>query len=405
MTSSAPPAGTTLGPLTGLRVLEVPGPLGEYAGLLLAEHGADVVLVEPPSGAPRRRLGPFVDDVPGDERSLSFAYFNTSKRSVVLDLASEDGRAAFLGLAAQFDIVLDGSGEVRHLDALGLGYEALAAMNPALVVTVVTPFGPDGPYADYASTDLILMAMGGLLSLGGYADGTPVRAVGDQAWLAAGQFAAVGTMLAVLQAEATGQGQLVDVSAQEAVVMAHENAVQFYDLERVVKRRNGGQARQAAVGVYPCQDGHVYLLAKGLGVFWDELVTWLENEGIDGATTLREPRWKDDDFNSSEQGKAEFLEIFERLARHRTKAELYEAAKRVRLPLCPINTPEDLAKSPQLAARNYFVEVAHTATGRTLRQPGAPFKLARSPIAAPRPAPRLGEHTDEVLASITAGGR
>jgi benzylsuccinate CoA-transferase BbsE subunit len=393
------------GPLAGLRVVEIAGLLGEYAGKLLAGHGADVVLVEPPGGAPRRRLGPFLDDVPGPENSLSFAYYNTGKRSVVLDLATGPGRAGLRELVAGAAVLLDGTGEVGHLDRLGLGHEVLAAANPALVTTVITPFGPDGPYADYASTDLVLMALGGLLSLGGYADGVPVRAGGDQAWLAAGQFAAVGTLLAVLQAGATGTGQLVDVSAQEAVVMAHENAVQFYDLERVVKRRNGGEARQAAVGVYPCRDGHVYLLAKGLGVFWDELVGWLESEGVEGAASLRDAKWKDDGFNASAEGKAEFLAIFSRLALHRTKAQLYAAAKRVRIPLCPINTAADLAASPHLAARDFFVDVEHPASGRTLRMPGAPVKLSGTPIGPPGPAPALGEHTAELLGGeLTATG-
>lgn len=385
------------GPLAGLRVLEISGLLGEYAGKLLADYGADVVLVERPSGAPRRRLGPFVDGEPGPERSLSFAYYNTNKRSVTLDLDTGEGCTALLRLAARSDVVLDGTGEPGHLEGRGLGHDVRARGNPKLVSTIVTPFGADGPLADYASTDLILMAMGGLLSLGGYADGVPVRGHGDQAWLAAGQFAAVGTMLAVLQADTTGSGQVVDVSAQEAVVMAHENAVQWYDLEHVVRRRNGGAARQAAVGVYPCQDGHVYLLAKGLGVFWDELVALLESEDVEGAASLREPKWKDDDFAASEAGKAEFETIFGRLALRRTKAQLYEAAKRVRIPLCPINTPADLVASPHLAARDYFVDVDHPATGRTLRMPGAPFKMTGSPIGVPRPAPRLGEHNAELL--------
>jgi benzylsuccinate CoA-transferase BbsE subunit len=390
------------GPLAGLRVLELPGPYGQYAGKLLADHGAVVTLVEPPQGAPARHSGPYVGDEAGPENSLAFAYFNTNKRSVALDLAADEGRSAFLGLAAESDVVLDGTGVVGHLDRLGLGYDVLAATHPELVVTVVTPFGSEGPYAEYEATDLVLMAMGGLLSLGGYADGIPTRAYGDQALLAACQFAAVGTMIAVLAAEESGRGQLVDVSAQEAVVMAHENAVQWYDLEHIDKRRTGGEARQAAVGVYPCSDGHVYLLAKGLGVFWDELVAWLEADGVEGAASLRDPKWKDDAYNSSEEGKAEFEEIFLRLSMNRTKAELYDAAKRVRLPLCPINTPADLAASPQLIARDYFVEVEHRPSGRTLRMPGSPFKLAGSPVESPRPAPALGEHA-AVLGSTSGG--
>jgi benzylsuccinate CoA-transferase BbsE subunit len=388
------------GALTGLRVLEVAGPLGEYAGKLLADFGADVVLIEPPGGAARRRLGPFIDDQPGPERSLSFAYLHTSKRGITLDLDHADGQAMLARLAQTADVLLDGTGQAGLMNRRGLGYAALAAANPRLVCTSVTPFGSDGPYADYQATDIILMAMGGLLSLGGYADGEPVRAHGDQACLAAGQFAAVGTMLAVLAAEETGAGQFVDVSAQQSVVMAHENAVQFYDLEKVIRRRNGGDQRQAAVGMYPCQDGFVYLLATGLGLFWKELVAWLEAEQVEGAAGLRDPRWQSDEFARSPEGKAEFATIFGRLALHRTKAQLYAAAKVARLPLCPVNTPADLADSPQFAAREFFVTVDHPATGRALRMPGAPARLTASPARVQRPAPALGEHNREVLGEI-----
>jgi benzylsuccinate CoA-transferase BbsE subunit len=392
--------GTTGGPLAGLRVLEVAGPLSEYAGKLLADFGADVVLVEPPAGAARRHLGPFIDDQPGTERSLSFAYFHTSKRGITLDLDQADGQALFARLAQTAEVVLDGTGQPGLMSGRGLGYAALAAVRPRLVYTAVTPFGSDGPYAGYQATDIILMALGGLLSLGGYAGGDPVRAGGDQACLAAGQFAAVGTMLAVLAAEETGAGQFVDVSAQEAVVMAHENAVQYYDLEKVIRHRNGGDVRQAAVGMYECQDGYVYVLAKGLGEFWKQLVEWLEAEQIEGAASLRHPRWQSDEFASSPVGKAEFAEIFGRLARHRTKAQLYEAAKRARIPLSPVNNPADLVASPQLAARAFFVTVEHPPTGRRLTMPGAPARLTASPARVRRPAPALGEHNLELLAEL-----
>lgn len=389
----------TGGPLDGLRVLEVAGPLSEYAGKVLGDLGADVVLVEPPGGCDRRRIGPFIDDEAGDDRSLGFAYLHTSKRSVVLDLDSTHDAAIFRRLSATADVVLD-SERPGVMATRGLSHESLAADRPALVTTSVTPFGGDGPYVDHAATDLVLMAMGGLLSLGGYSDSEPVRAHGDQACLAAGQFAAIGTLLAVLQAEATGVGQHVDVSAQEAVVMAHETAVQFYDLEGVVRRRGGEDQRQAGVGVYPCADGDVYLLAGGLGAFWDELVEWLASEGIADAERLRDPEWRTREFSASDAGKQEFRAIFGQLAMRRTKAELYEAARTHRLPLCPIATTADLVASPQLLARDYFVDVPGALDGRALRMPGPPYRLAAAPWAIRRRAPRLGEHGAEILAEI-----
>jgi benzylsuccinate CoA-transferase BbsE subunit len=390
------------GPLAGLRVLEIAGPLGEYAGKMLADFGADVVLVEPPGGADRRRQGPFIDDIADPERSLGFAYLHTSKRGITLDLDDAEDQERYRALAASVDVILDGTGVVGLAERRGIGYSTLSAASPGLVYTCVTPFGVDGPYADRQATDIIVMAMGGLLSLGGYRDGEPVRAYGDQALLAAGQFAAIGTLLACLEVDQSGEGQLVDVSAQASVVMAHENAVQYYDLEKVIRHRNGGDQRQAAVGVYPCQDGHVYLLATGLGLFWDAMVDWLEEEGVSGASGLRDAKWQDNKFAASAEGKAEFLSIFNGLAMNRTKAELYEAAKRVRLPLCPVNTPADLATSPQLLARDYFVDVSHPASGRMLTMPGVPYKMSVTPGRVYRPAPGLGQHNAEVLGDRAA---
>ena len=397
---SAIPSPSAPGPLEGLRVVEVAGPLGEYAGKLLADLGADVILVEPPGGAARRRLGPFLGDRSGDDRSLSFAYLHTSKRGIVLDLDDAQGQTTFRRLAATADVVLE-SEPVGTMTRRGLDHAALSAGHPALVTTSITPFGSDGPYADYEATDLVLMALGGLLYLGGYSDTSPVRAAGDQAILAAGQFAAIGTLLAVLTAEQTGQGQVVDVSAQECVVMAHETAVPFWDLEQTVRRRGGEDQRQAGVGVYPCQDGEVYLLAGGLGLFWDELVDWLEQEGVDDAAELREPRWRTIEWIASPAGKAVFRERFAQLAMRRTKAELYADAKRQRIPLCPIATPADLVASPQLLARHFFVDLAEGLPGTTLRLPGAPYQPSDSPWRIQRPAPALGEHTDELLAELT----
>jgi benzylsuccinate CoA-transferase BbsE subunit len=390
------------GLLAGLTILEIAGGLGDYAGKQLADLGADVIVMEPPEGSPRRAAGPFIDDVAGPELSLTFAYYNSNKRSIVLDLDSPDGARDLLALARTADVVIDGTGSPDLMSRRGLGHAELSAANERLVYTQITPFGSTGPYADRAATDIVLMAMGGLLSLGGYRDGPPVRAYGDQALLAASQFAAVGTMIAVLAAEQTGTGQLVDVSVQESVVMAHENAVQFYDLEKVIRRRNGGSPRQAAVGVYECSDGHVYLLATGLGVFWPQLVAWLVEEGVEGAASLDDDKWQENAFASSEQGKAEFQVIFDRLAMNRTKAQLYEAAKRIRLPLCPVASPADLATSPQLEARDYFTDVLHTETGRTLRSPGMPYRFSAAPPLPTSPAPRLGEHTESVLSEAGA---
>jgi benzylsuccinate CoA-transferase BbsE subunit len=385
------PASADDGALAGLRVLEVAGTFGAYCGKLFAEMGADVILIEPPGGAALRHRAPFVDDASDPDASLTFAYLHSSKRGITLDLDTADGQALFRRLAASAAAVVE-SEPGGALDARGLGYDALAAANPALVYTSITPFGREGLYADLPASDLTLMALGGLLSLGGYDDGEPTRAYGDQALLAADQFAAVGTLLAILQAEQTDQGQRVDVSAQECVVMALENAIQYYDLEGTVRRRLGAGQRQAGIGVYPCADGHIYLLATTYGQKWDPLVHWMIDSGVKGAEQFLEPRWRTVEWLQQDEAKAIFLEAFLALTLPRTKAELYAGGVERQLPLCPINTPADVLASPQLAARGYFAEVPHPARDRPLVMSGPPYQLSATPWRLRGPAPTLGQH-------------
>src|SRR5690606_31216975 len=154
-----------------------------------------------------------------------------------------------------------------------------------LVYTSITPFGQTGPYTSFVADDLTLLALGGMLYLGGYADGIPVSAYGQQAYMAASVFAAVATRGALLTAEETGEGEHVDVSAQECVVMAMENAIQFFELEGTVRKRYGGQQRQAGSGVFPCKDGYFVLLAGGIAAnrFWKRFLGWMADESVEGS--------------------------------------------------------------------------------------------------------------------------
>ncbi len=387
------------GALAGLRVLDLSGPLGNYCGKLFAELGADVVLVEPPGGSALRHEPPFVGDEPGIERSLSFAYNNTSKRGVRLDLDRREGQEVLRDLAAGAALVIETERPGRMADR-GLGHADLSRDNPALVTTSITPFGQTGPYAHFEADDLVCLAMGGLLYLGGYADGEPVQAGQQQAYAAGNLFGAVASLLAVTAAETTGRGQHVDVSVQESVVMGLENAAQFQDLEGRIRRRTGGQQWRAGAGVYPCTDGYVYLLAGGIGGnrFWPNLVAWLTEEGVARADELRGEQWGERDFVEAEETKALFSEIFLPFVRSRTKAELYRDAQKWRVPLCPVNAPTDILDSAQLRHRNYFVQAPWL--GPFAVMPGAPYALSETPWQLKGPAPRLGEHTEQVLGEL-----
>lgn len=388
------------GALDGLRVLDLGGAMTNYASKLFAELGADVILVEPLAGNDLRRQPPYAGDVEDDENSLAFFYRNTSKRGIAVDLDDPEGAEVVRRLAMTADLLLEDA-KPTTMAARGLSAETLIAQRESLVVTSVTPFGQDGPYADYGDTDLVMMAYGGLLWMGGYTDGPPVRAVGDQAYTAGNLFAAVASMTAITHAELTGHGQHVDVSVQESVTMGLENAAQFYDLEQHVRRRFGGEQRQAGFGVLPCADGSIFLIAAGIGGnrFWPNMIAWLKDAGIADAHLLEGEQWADRDYVASEEAKDLFWRIFTEFSMTRTMKDLYRESQVWRVPLGPMNKPSDLYANEQLAYRNYFVDVE--AFGRTVSIPGAPYVLTDTPWHLRGPAPRLGQHTEMVL---TEGG-
>lgn len=383
--------------LAGIRVLDLSGPTGNYCGKLFAELGADVILVEPPAGTRLRREPPFVDGVAGLERSLSFAYYNTSKRGITLNLDKIGGRNLFFKLVEDADLVIE-TEKPGAMKRRGLDFQALSAVNPRVIVTSITPFGQTGPYSGYESEDLVALALGGLLSLGGYADTPPMRAHGNQAWLCAGMYGAVAALMAVLEAEASGRGQHVDVSMQECVTLALENAVQYYELEGIVRKRHAGRQRFAGTGVFRCQDGFIYLMAGGVGAnkFWPRSVEWLCDEGAPGAEALRDEKWSSVEFLRTEEAKNAFATIVSPYFVTRPKAYLYHEGQRRRIPIAPVSSPQDLVENRQLAHRRHFVEGTNPVTGGPMLMPGAPYRLSLSPWRMRGPAPALGQHNEEV---------
>ena len=398
------PAPSLAGALDGLRVLDLSGPIGNYCGKLFADLGADVILVEPPSGSRSRRQGPFIGNDPTIEASLNFAYMNTSKRGITLDLDQADGQAIFRRLASTADLLIE-SERPGVMAGRGLDHVTLSKHRASLVTTSITAFGQTGPYAGYEADDLVTLALGGMLYLGGYHDGPPMAAYGNQAYAAASLFGAIASMAAVYTAEANGKGDHIDVSAQEAVVMAMENAAQFFELEGSVRKRYGGEQRQAGSGVYKCKDGYVVMLAGGIAAnrFWRRTTKWLLESGVTEAEAFENPEWLQMKYLSTSDAKAAFHRIFDPFAASRTKAELYEAGRERQIPIAPVATPAEILANRQLRHRGYFAEVWNGVAGRTITMPGAPYRFSATPWRVARPAPRLGEHTAEVLTSIGLG--
>ena len=388
-------------PFSDLKILDLTNEFGGYCTKLFADLGADVLKIEPPQGDSTRRIGPFFGDRADDDSSLYYLYLNTNKKSMTLDLETKSGQDIFRELVKTYDIVVESTAP-GYLSGLGLGYEQLKEVNPRLIMTSITPFGQEGPYRDYLATDLIAVAMGGFMYLGGYPDSPPIRPYGNQSYYSASLFAAVGTLIAVLVRDRDGIGQYVDVSMQEAMAVALENAIQLYDLEGTVRRRTGAGNTQAGWGLYPCADGLVYLMGAGLTGTgsWEALVKWIAEAGVEGWEVLTDPKWDDASWRMKDEAKRQFYDLFTQLSLRMTKIELYEEAQRRKIPLCPVNTPGDVLTSPQLQAREFFRKVYHAPLDAEVVYPGPPYRFTEMEWSLRTPAPRKGQDTADVLKGL-----
>ncbi len=406
------------GPLQGIRVIELASERGAYAGKLLADLGADVILVEPPGGERTRDYAPFQADQPGADRSLYWWHTQTSKRGAVIDLEREEGRALLRRLALGADVFLDAENPGR-LTALGLDYEALARENSALVTCSITPFGQSGARRDEIATDLTLLATAGPAWSCGYDDHTlpPVRGLGNQAWQIGGHYAVMSILTALLYRGVSGQGQFIDVSLYAAANVTTEMASYNWLVQRTsVQRQTGRHAletlsmpsqvrcadgRYANTGVPPRTPGEfaklvAWLHALGISeTQFPELVflrMGAERKSIDLSLIGR------DDETTAIFGAGR--EAMNFIAARVSAYEFFVGAQRAGLPVGVIYAPEEAYEDEHFVARGFQVEVEHPEQGRSFRYPGAPIRFEKSPWRIARRAPRLGEHTDDVLAEI-----
>ena len=380
------------GALDDLRVLDLTGRLGQYCGRLLASFGADVIRIEPPDGGEPRRVHPLAEGLPENDASLEFWFHNLNKRSVVLDLDSDEGRVGLARLAAGADVLLE-STTPGTMAARGLDYGTLSAANSGLIYASLTGFGQEGPYAHWAWSDIVLMALGGQMWLGGYPDAPPNRLYGNQAYLQVGLHASYATMIALYHRDLTGEGQHIDLSAHDCVVTTQETAMQFWDLRRELRVRTGAERTAPGVGPYPCADGMVHWMATAAGAGWQNLVRWMRDEGVEGD--YWKPEWEDQPYRL--EHKEEFDSWFMPWALEHTKKQLAEGALEHHLPIGPMYDVEEILAHEQLQARGYWAEAEAPSGGTRHLVQGLPLHMSETPLIAGGRAPRLGEHTAEVL--------
>jgi len=392
------------GPLAGLRILELADETGQFCGKLLGDLGADVVKIEPPGGERNRHVGPFLDDIPHPERSLSFWYYNTSKRGITLSLETADGRRLFRRLAATSDVILE-TFPPGFPASLGLDYDSLSLQNPRVIMCSLTPFGQTGPWRDYLSSDLLHMAAGGEMASTGYdqadaPNAPPIAPGGGNAWHMGGHFACMAIMAALVYRTVAGQGQYIDTSIHEACALTTEAAIANYIYRGEVVRRQTGRHHaagptprtqfQAKDGTYVCALVGGRLNPKYIG----ELADLLDSYGMAGD--LRDPKYKDPAVIAANTSHI-IDDLVANFIASLPAEEVYHAAQDRGFTWGVVRAPEALLDDAHLHDRGFWKEVEHPELGRSFVYPGEAAIYNGSQWRISRRAPLIGEHNTEIF--------
>ncbi|MDA0218563.1 MAG: CaiB/BaiF CoA-transferase family protein [Proteobacteria bacterium] len=374
------------GPLSGVTVLDLTRVLaGPFCTLILQDLGARVIKVEVPGlGDEARGTGPFVDG-----HSTYFASINRGKESIALDLKDKTDRSIFMQLASRADVLTENY-RPGVMDKLGLGWDVLHAHNPRLVYAAVSGFGHSGPYSQRPAYDMVVQAMGGIMSMTGHPGGEPTRvgtSVGD---VTAGLFTTIGIQAALRHRDQTGQGQKVDVAMLDCQLAILENAIVRYTATGEVPRPLG--ARHPSIvpfAAFPTADGHV-IIAAGNDALFVRMCEALERPDM-----ARDARYQTN-AKRAEQVGALALEI-EEVLRHKPTAHWLKVLEAARVPCGPINDISQVVADPQVAARNMLVSVEGLEDG-PIRVAGNPIKMSAFEDPTHRgPVPRLDEHRESLL--------
>lgn len=375
------------GPLTGLRVLDLTWVLsGPFCTMTLCDLGAEVVKCErPPYGDVSRTTGPLVEG-----ESAYFFSINRGKRSISIDLKSEEGKALFRGLVREVDVLVENF-TPGTMDGLGLGYEAMSELNPRLVYCAISGFGQTGPMRDQPALDVVVQGAGGVMSITGEPGRGPVRpglSLGD---IAAGLYAAIGILAAVREREASGRGQFIDISMLDCQVAILENAFMRYHVtgeppEALGTRHPSSVPFQA----FQTADGYIVVaLAWGVPNQWHLLCAEL---GI--VEVADDPRFATSQARSRNHAELEPLLVARFL--ERTTAEWVERLQPYGIPCGPLNSVPQTAALPQIAEREMLVPVEHHTIGR-VPLANTPVKLSRTPGGIRGSSPDMGQDSRAIL--------
>jgi len=378
------------GPLEGIRILDLSWVLsGPFATMVLSDLGADVVKVERLKvGDIGRGNGPHVKGL-----SSYFLSLNRGKKSIMLNLASERGKDIFTKLVEHVDVVVENF-TPGTMEKLGLGYETLKQHNPKIIYAACSGFGQTGPYATKPAFDVIIQAMGGIMSITGEPGGPPIRPGASMGDIAAGLFLCIAILACLQERHVSGQGQMIDMSMLDCQVTIQENAfVRYLNTGEIPRALGTRHPVFTPFQVFPTKDG--YIAVAMMGGVRDQWPLYC-------ATIGRLDIMDDERFQTGwlRTQNYEALEpILTEAMKAKTTQEWLEELERVGIPCGPVNTIDKVAVDYQILAREMIVEVHHPKAG-SFKVANTPFKLSRTPSKLERASPDLGEHTKEVLKEL-----
>ena len=379
--------------LKGITVLEFCNKVsGAYCTKLMADMGAEVIKIEPPScGDDARRKGPFPNDLPHPEKSGHFAYINSNKKGITLDPWKATGKEIFLKLVESVDILVEDSSP-KEMEELGFDYETLKKSNPGLIMASITAFGRSGPYKDFQARPLNIShiaGQGNLLPIPTFdIKRPPVMAGGNKGGYDVGITALVPILAAYFWKMTSGKGQFIEISRQEALLsMQRVEAVNYANTKENLSRSPAAN-RGFLGGIMPCKDGYICILAPQ-DHQWDSIVRM-----------MGEPDWTKEDICKDRFARAEHTEKINQYLldwmKDKTRKEIVDRGQAESCPVSAVNSAEDICKSEQFIAREFFTEIDHPFMGK-FKFPTAPYKFSKTPWKLERVAPLLGEHNEEVL--------
>jgi CoA:oxalate CoA-transferase len=379
-----------MGPLDGIRVIDLTQVLfGPFATMLLGDMGAEIIKIERPEiGDIARGNGPVVNGV-----STYFLSLNRGKKSVTLNLATRPGAEVLLKLAGTADVLVENY-KPGTMEKLGLGYEKVRKINPRIIYVSGSGFGQYGPYAGKPAYDVVVQAMGGVMSITGEEGGPPVRPGVSYGDIAAGLFLCTATLAALQERHQSGQGQYVDISMLDCQVTVQENAfVRYLNTGEIPRALGTRHPVMTPFQTFPTQDGYIAVaLRGGVNDQWP-----LFCAVIDRVDIIDDPRFTDG--WSRTQNYPALEPILTAAMKTRTTQKWMEALEQAGIPCGPVNDIAQAADDPQIAARDMIVIVQHPEAGE-FKLVNSPFKFSRTPCKVEHVSPELGEHTEDVLKQL-----